>query len=143
MLFIAYVITLISALDVQVEEDVPNEEYDLLTQEKIRPKYKHSFQYNMTIIWGILLVLAGAGGIYGTDKFRDHYAFETSYFLVDPQKRMYHVDYNNKCEDKENAKLYRMQGYEFEDKGYQFCIGCEEWLEDATDSYETDRYFRK
>lgn len=143
LVFILYVIAVISILDIQVAEEVQEKEYDLYSGQEIRKKVQHSIGYKLTIVWGITLMLLGVVAIYGTNKFRKHYSFQTSYFLVDQTKGIYHLDYDNDCEAKKNAFLKRMQGYEFEDLNYQFCVECEEWLDDAMDSYESDRYYRK
>ena len=138
LLFIAYIAALVLALDIEVDVDEPERGYWSEPENKPKPT-----AYKLTIVWGVLLIALGIGAIYFSNKYRKHYAFECSTFLVDHQAGIYHLDWDNECEVAAEAEdLEKMQGYQI-DKSYTLCEWCEEWAEDAEDEYESDRYFRR
>lgn len=136
LLFIAYIVVLIFALDVEVNVDEPEKK----TWEKPEKSPK-SVAYKLTIVWGIILVALGFCAIYFSNKYRKQYAFECNTFLVDHQARKYHLD--DECEVAAKAVyLEKMQGYQI-DNSYTFCDECEDWAEEAESEYNSNRYFRK
>ena len=131
LLFVAYVAAFILVLDIEVDVDESRE-----TENKPQA-------YKLTIVWGAVLIIVGISAIYFSNKYRKHYAFECSTFLVDHQARIYHLDWDNDCEiASETGKLEKMKGYQI-DKSYNLCKWCEEWAEEAESQYESDRYFRR
>ena len=128
LLFIAYVAACILLLDIQVEVDEPEQQW--WEEKKKSPK---PFKYKLTIIWGAVLLLLGIMAIYFSHKYRNKYDFECTTFLVDHQACVYHLDWNDDCEDAENAEeLKLMYGYEIEES-YSFCEACKEY-EDEVES---------
>jgi hypothetical protein len=131
LLFVVYVAAFILVLDIEVDVDESRE-----TEKKPQA-------YKLTIVWGVVLIIVGISAIYFSNKYRKHYAFECSTFLVDHQARIYHLDWDNDCEiASETGKLEKMKGYQI-DKSYNLCKWCEEWAEGAESQYESDRYFRR
>lgn len=138
LLFIAYVAALVLVLDVEVEVDEPERDY--WSEPEKKPK---TTAYKLTIVWGVVLITLGIGAIYFSNKYRKHYAFECSTFLVDHQTGIYHLDWDNDCEvAAESGDLEKVKGYQI-DKSYTLCEWCDEWAEDAEDEYESNRYFRR
>lgn len=128
LLFIAYVAACILLLDIQVEVDEPEQQW--WEEKKKSPK---PFRYKLTIVWGVVLLFSGIMAIYLSSKYRNKYDFECTTFLVDHQANVYHLDWNDDCEDAENAEeLELMYGYEIEDS-YSFCEACKEY-EDEVES---------
>ena len=126
VLFILYIATIVIALDIEVEVDVP--ERSDWHQTKIKPK---SIAYRLTFVWGTLLIAFGIAAIYFSNQYRKHYAFECDTFLVDHQRGIYHLDWDNDCEEAaESEDLIKMKGYEI-DKSYIFCDWCKDFVEDA------------
>lgn len=126
VLFILYIVAIVFALDIEVEVDEPerNDWY----QTEIKPK---PIAYKLTFIWGSLLIAFGIAAIYFSNQYRKHYAFECDTFLVDHQRRIYHLDWDNDCEvAAESVDLIKMKGYEI-DKSYIFCDWCKDFVEDA------------
>lgn len=133
-LFIAYIAALVISLDIEVDVDEPERRYWSEPENMPKPT-----AYKLTIVWGVLLIALGIGAIYFSNKYRKHYDFECSIFLVDHQAGIYHLDWDNDCEvaaEAENLEI--MQGYQI-DKSYTLCEWCEEWAEDAEDEY----YYRR
>lgn len=143
LLFIAYVAAIVLALDIEVEVEVVEPERSYWSKPENKPK---PTAYNLTIVWGVALIAFGIGAIYFSNKYRKHYAFECDTFLVDHQAGIYHLDWNNDCENAaETEDLVKMHGYQI-DKSYTLCEWCEEWAEDAEDAedeFESSRYFRR
>lgn len=137
LLFFAYIAAWILILDVQVSVDEP-EKFAWKKNEKVQ----HSFKYKLTIIWGIILIIIGISAIYVSNKYRKHYAFECDTFLVDTQRHIYHVDWNDDCDVANEAEeLEERYGYEIDDS-YKLCESCKDFL-DEMESYETERYIRR
>lgn len=130
LLFITYVAALVLALDIEVDVDEP--------EKKSKPA-----AYKLTIAWGVVLVALGISAIYFSNKYRKYYAFECDTFLVDHQAGIYHLDWDNDCEEAaESGHIETMQGYQI-DKSYTLCEWCEKWAEDAENENESNRYFRR
>lgn len=141
LLFVVYIaaLVLISDIQVNVYEPEPRSYYGEALNNT--PKTK---QYKWTIVWGVLLVLLGFAAIYFSNQYRKQYAFECSTVLVDEQKGIYHLDYDNDCEVANEAQhLIKMKGYELKGKNYKLCDWCADWAADAELDYESNRYFRK
>lgn len=89
-------------------------------------------------------MILGAFAIYSSNRNRKHYAFECSTFLVDKQAEIYHYNYRNHCEiAAEAVELNAMKGFEVEEENYTLCHWCKEWADDAKDTYEVERFYRK
>lgn len=89
-------------------------------------------------------MILGAFAIYSSNRNRKHYAFECSTFLVDKQAEIYHYNYRNHCEiAAEAVELNVMKGFEVEEESYTLCHWCKEWADDAKDTYEVERFYRK
>lgn len=135
LLFIIYIVAVVLVLDVTVDVEEPESRF-----EECPPK---PGKYKLTIVWGVILVLLGVAAIYFSNKYRKQYTFECETFLVDNQAGIYHLNWDNHCEVADEAyDLVKMQGYQI-DTSYTFCDWCEEWMEDAEDTYESNRYFRR
>ena len=138
LLFVAYVAALILVLDIEVDVEEP-ERYYWSDPEKL-PK---PITYNLTIVWGVILIILGIGAIYFSNDYRKQYSFECGTYLVDHQSKIYHLDWDIDCEvAAETSRLEKMRGYEI-DKSYTLCDWCECWAEDAEAEYEASRYFRR
>ena len=140
ILFIVYVITIIAVLDfpIEVEEEVDNALY---YDKKTSPKPEG---YNWTILWGILLCVLGAAAIYFSEKYSKRYQFECSTLLVDRDAGIYHLDYDNDCEEADKAdNLVKMKGYQLKDTSYELCDWCDGWADDAESEYIGQKYIRR
>lgn len=125
LLFIAYLAACILFLDIRVEVEKPEQEWWEKKKESPKP-----LKYKLTIVWGIVLLMLGIAAIYFSNKYRSMYDFECTTFLVDHNAHVYHLDWNDDCEDAANAEeLEEMYGYEIDDS-YSFCEGCKEYEED-------------
>ena len=123
--FIIYIIAGVLALDVEVEGE-----------------NKPMTTYGLTIIWCIVLVVLGICAIYFSNKYRKQYAFECRTFVVDNDRGIYHLDWDNDCEvAAEACNLVKLKGYQI-DKSYRLCEWCEEWADEAEEEYESIRYSR-
>lgn len=126
LLFIGYILAVIVLFDIEVGVEEP--ERNSWDNEEKAPK---PFKYKLTIVWGVLLFVLGILAIYYSNRYRKHYAFECETFLVDEEKGIYHLDWDNDCEAAEEAEsLEVMKGYQI-DKTFKFCEECEEWMEEA------------
>lgn len=133
ILFLAYIVALIIVLDKEVDVDEPDP--FIWGKLKKAPKPK---SYKLTVVWGVVLIAFGVSAIYFSNKYRKHYAFECSTFLVDNQACVYHLDFDNECEEAAiSSHLEKMKGYQI-DKTYTFCEWCNEWAEDAEFDAEHD-----
>lgn len=138
LLFIVYIAALVLAFDIEVDVDKPEKGY------WSEPKKKHKpTAYKLTVVWGVVLIALGLSAIYFSNKYRKHYAFECSTFLVDHQAGIYHLDLHNDCEiAAEAGDLEKMKGYQI-DKSYSLCDWCDDWAEDVESYYGTSKYYRK
>lgn len=126
LLFIAYIAACILLLDIRVE--VEKLEQKRWGEKKESPK---PLKYKLTIVWSIILLVLGVAAIYFSNKYRNQYDFECTTFLVDHKAHVYHLDWNDDCEEAANAEgLEEIFGYEIDDS-YTFCEGCEEYEEDV------------
>lgn len=125
ILFLAYIVSLIIVLDKEVDVDEPDPFI------RGNSKKTNSKSYKLTVVWGVILIAFGGLAMFFSNKYRKHYAFECSTFLVDKQACVYHLDFDNECEDAAKSNnLEKMQGFQI-DKTYTFCEWCKEWAEDA------------
>ena len=126
LLFIAYIAACILLLDIRVEVEKTEQEW--WAKKKAPPK---PLKYKLTIVWCVILLVLGIAAIYFSNKYRNRYDFECTTFLVDHKAHVYHLDWNDDCEDAANAEeLEEMYGYEIDDS-YSFCEGCREYEEDV------------
>lgn len=124
LLFIAYVAACILLSDIRV--NVEKTEQWENEKDVFKP-----FKYKLTIVWAVVLLCLGAMAIYFSNKYSNIYDFECSTFMVDCKSHIYHLDWNDNCEDAANAEeLIKMYGYEMDDT-YSFCEGCKEFEEDV------------
>lgn len=138
LLFIVYIVALVFALDIEVDVDEPERGYWSEPEKKPKPT-----AYKLTVVWGVVLIALGVSAIYFSNKYRKHYAFECSTFLVDHQAGIYHLDWHNDCEvAAEASNLVKMKGYQI-DNSYTLCDWCDEWAKDAEDEYGSNRYYRR
>ncbi|MCR5140756.1 MAG: hypothetical protein K6B45_11425 [Bacteroidaceae bacterium] len=138
ILFGVYVGALILLLDFEV--DVEEKESPYLGNPK---KVKKTTMYNLTIFWGVLLLLLGVAAIHFSNQYSKRYAFECSFFLVDEQAGIYHINYKNGCKvAKEAYDLKKIKGYKI-DKSFTLCKWCDQWAEDVESEYGTSKYYRK
>ena len=125
LLFIAYVAAFILLLDFRVSFVEP----DQYPWEK-KKKTPKPFVYKLTIVWTVMLIFFGIVAIYYSNRYRNQYDFECTTFLVDHKAHVYHLEWNDDCEDAQNAeKLEEMYGYEIMDS-YSFCTGCKDYEDD-------------
>ena len=136
LLFVVYIAALIILLDFEIEIDDYYKMNDLTYAHK-------SNKYRLTIIWGIILIALGIAAIYFSQKYKKHYAFQCTTYWVDIQNNIYHLDWDNDCEDAESSQndLIEMKGVEIErETTYTLCEYCKEWSEDAECKYESNSY---
>lgn len=130
LLFIVYVAALILVFDIEVNVDEPERYYWSEPVRQSKP-----IQYKLTIVWGVVLIILGIGAICFSDEYRKQYSFECDTYLVDHQKKIYHLDWDIDCEvAAESFNLVKMKGYEI-DKSYKLCDCCECWVEYAEAEY--------
>lgn len=126
LLFIAYIAACILLLDIRVKVEKPKQKWCGEKEESSKP-----LKYKVTIVWCAVLLVLGISAIYFSNKYRNQYDFECTTFLVDHKAHVYHLDWNDDCEDAANAEeLEKMYGYEIDDS-YTFCEGCKEYEEDV------------
>jgi predicted secreted protein len=136
ILFIIYIVALISVLDIKVEIETEEQNYYVSKSIK-KPKDR---KYKLTIVWAVVLIILSINAIYFTNKYRKHYAFECSTFLVNHNAKVYHLDCDNDCEiASETSHLEKMKGYQI-NKSYTLCEWCKEWAEEAEISYNIERF---
>lgn len=102
--------------------------------------------YKLTAVWGIALVALSIVGIHYSAKLRDRYSFQCETFWVDRESGTYHIDFHDRCLCGESlAGLENMKGHEMEKQlnSFELCEDCEQWAEDAEDSYQTERFIRR
>lgn len=92
--------------------------------------------YKVTIIWGILLLVAGGAFMILTNRYKKQYRFECAEWYVEESSRLYHC--TTECEDIEDV-VYTVKGYELGKKGYELCEWCKEHMEDMELNYEPIR----
>lgn len=105
---------------------------------KIKEGKNFKIKYTFTILWTLVLSCAGVVALFFSQKYIKHYRYECSTFLVDTKTRCYHIP--DGCDDTDLNDLQRMKGYEIISNDYTFCESCEEFLDDAEDEYEFNRY---
>lgn len=138
ILFVAYIAALIVVLDIRVNVDEPEKDIWSMPKNNTKP-----ITYKLTIVWSVMLIVLGISAIYFSDKYRDLYTFECTTFLVDRQAGIYHLDWNNHCDVKEEADfLYEMKGYQI-GQSYILCEWCDDWASDAESEYESNKYIRR
>lgn len=138
LFFVPYVAAWIVFFDFQVEMEEEN------NYREDKPK-KKPLLYKLTVVWGIFLLAMGAAAMYYTHQFKSHYQFECNTFLVDLKAGICHLENNNRCSCIEDRhRLVHMKGYEIQKyHNLTLCIGCEEWADDISFSYGTNKYYRK
>ena len=138
LLFIAYIISLLFILDVQV--DVLEE--DLWYKPDTRkPK---PLKYKFTIAWTIILSILCLSAIYFSNEYRIEYRFKCDTFLVDQETGIYHLDWDNDCEEANKAAdLIKMKGYEIRETNYELCQWCMDWASEAEMEYNVEKYIRR
>ena len=137
LIFIVYIIGVVLFLDYGVEvelEETWNGGYKMPDNRPFNYKYG-------TKLWGITLIVLAIAAIYISHKYRTYYAFECETFLVDENTGIYHLEYGH--DDEEIRYTTKMMGYEIEENGYSFCESCKEWLEEAEEEYESERYIKR
>lgn len=138
ILFALFIASLIITLDIQVEVE-KTERNSIFDAE--RPA--KSTSYRFTIVWASVLIALGICAIYFSNKYRKYYSFECNTFFVDYQKGIYHFDYDNKCEIKENtSNLKKLKGYQIP-QNYTLCTWCKDWADDVEYEYINNRFYRK
>lgn len=136
LVFIAYIIGVVLLLDFGVNVKVTKSWDGSYKMPDNKP-----FKYHLTKFWEIILVVLAIATIYFSNKYRRHYAFECETFLVDENSGIYHLAEGN--DDEECNYTTEMKGYEIEELGYSFCESCKDWVEEAEEVYESERYSRR
>ncbi len=140
--FVIYVFAVIVALDEQVDVDAEFDGFDHYHGKKIIPNRA----YKRTKIRFFCMVLLGALAIYGTNVYRNRYAFECQKVMADTSQHIYHIvddcpEMKNNAEDGEDAEhnLFERYGHELDDS-YTLCPICKEWTEEAEADARTDSW---
>lgn len=129
LLFIVYMAALIITLDKEVDV----EQYEGYYGSKPEG-YTKTPAYNLTIVWGVILLAIGVAAVFFSNRYRKQYAFECSTILVDKEAGIYHYGWNNDCEIAVNAAdLEEMKGYEIKGTNYSLCEYCKEYAEEIED----------
>lgn len=136
LIFIAYIIGIVLLLDFGVNVKMTRSWDGSYKMPNSKP-----FKYHLTKFWEIILVVLAIAAIYFSNKYRRHYAFECETFLVDENSGIYHLEEGN--DDEECNYTTKMKGYEIEELGYSFCESCKDWVEEAEEVYESERYSRR
>ena len=111
LLFIAYIAACILFMDIRVEVEKPEQVWWEEKKESPKP-----LKYKLTIVWSVVLLVLGIAAIYFSNNYRNQYDFECTTFLVDHKAHVYHLNWNDDCEDAVNAEeLEEMYGYEIDD----------------------------
>lgn len=140
LLFAIYIVSLILTLDIEVDVEEP--EYNHWNKPS---KIEKNKKYKYTIVWGTTLIILGICAIIFSNKYRKHYAFECDTFIIDYEKGIYHLDWDNDCEilretrKTENRELEKIKGHEI-DESIKLCSWCESWASDAETQYAPDQY---
>lgn len=140
LLFVAYIAGLIILLDkeiVVVQEDKENLFSDDIN---LTCHKKEAIGLIKTKVIGIGLIILGIVAIFFTEQYKRNYAFECETFLVDHQKKIYHLDCDNDCDEAaESSNLEKVKGYQI-DPSYSLCKICEEWAESTGVDVKLTRY---
>ena len=123
--FIVYVAAFIIVLDIEVDVDEPERNFWEESAKQSKP-----IVYQLTIVWGAILIILGIGAIYTGNEYKNKYSFECNTFLVDHKAKIYHLEWVIDCEEAKQANhLEKMKGYQI-DKSYSLCEWCESCAED-------------
>lgn len=140
LLFIIYIVALIFLLDIQF--DVEEDNYSCDHNKKCTSI--ESILYKFSIYWSVVLCLSGVAAIYFSNEYREQYAFECRTYLVDRVNKIYHLDYENRCEvAAEAVRLEKMKGYQILETDYQYCEWCQSWEAEALEEYNSTRHVRR
>lgn len=112
LFFIAYLFIAIVFLDREVEMEAGNEK---------------NCTYALTVLWNILLLIAGFAAMYYSDKYAEKYSLECSTVGYEEYTNTYHIFED--CENT-NGSVRKMKGYEAIEKGAKLCGSCEGIMEE-------------
>lgn len=136
IIFLAYIAGIVLLFDKEVPVELDGDSRRGYIFPKEKPK-----GYKATKWWGIILIILAVIIIYTSNRYRKYYAFKCKTFLVEESTGTYHLKDGS---DKKTIECpIKMKGYEIEERGYQFCITCEEYAEDTESAYNSERFFKR
>ena len=106
--------------------------------------YEEKKIYKISMALGVISVGVAIFIQYTLDGVTDHYEFQCGTYLVDIHKGIYHI-LGCDCETLGNTwDVVEMRGFEIEQTtDCELCEECKWIVEDAIDTYESDRYYRR
>ena len=118
--------------------------YALDFHKEITKRFPETKGYKISKVLGIISLGVAIFIQYTLDVMTDHYEFQCGSYLVDIHNGIYHV-FGCDCETLGNTwDVVEMRGYEIEQTtNCELCEECKWLVEDAIDTYESDRYYRR
>lgn len=139
LLSIPFIGTLIVSLD---------KEINLPIAHRWESSPKKSVSYKLSMIWGILLIVAGLLTLYFSNQYKKYYAFQCQTFYLEQPSGVYHMRKHceyigfTKTEPIENVSISKVKGIYLLDEDYTLCVACKEWAEEAEMYVEAHRFYR-
>lgn len=128
LLCIAYMVSMIIGLDIEVE--VEEKVWPVSKSKLIDDEYRINRRYVFTIMWSVVLAILGVLFYCWFTRYGQHYYFDSGTYYVDHQAKIYHLSFDEMtCPiEYETNNLDLMRGYQI-DKSYTLCPWCESKLE--------------
>lgn len=142
--------TLLSIPFIGVMIVIFDKEISIPQAERWEPKPKKPVSYIFSMVWGIILIVAGLLTLYISNKYKEYYAFQCQTFYFEQPTGVCHLrdrcEYIGLDEDEEpieGVSISKMKGKDLLNEDYTFCDACIEWAEEAEWEFEANRYYRK
>ncbi len=104
-----------------------------------KTKFHHKeMPYKFSMIWGIVLCVAGLITLHYSNRYKKYYAFQCQNFYLEKTTGVYHI--LNDCEyigmneadnPIDNPSIVKLSGKDLLGTNYELCEACQEWAEEA------------
>lgn len=105
--------------------------------------------YKISMIWGIVLCVAGLAALYYSNRYKKYYAFQCQDFYLEETTGVYHIlkdcEYIGMNEDDnqvDNPSIVKLSGKDLLDTNYELCEACKEWAKEAETEISSYQYRR-
>ncbi len=119
---------------------------DILSKTKFHHK---EMPYKFSMVWGIVLCVAGLVALYYSNRYKKYYAFQCQDFYLEETTGVYHIlkdcEYIGINKDDtlvDNPSIVRLSGRDLLNTNYEFCEACHEWAEEAESEVASYQYRR-
>lgn len=119
-----------------------DKEYSVEKDHYIAKIHHEKMPYKLSMVWGIMLCIAGLVALFYSNTYKKHYAFLCQDFYLEEVAGVYHIFEN--CEyigaDENDMRIddttiLKISGKDLLDTCYRPCEACEELAEDAELNY--------